>query len=44
MKKLTVRLSDHLMAQIEAESRVRKLSKSAVVRERLSHAAGLRRG
>ena len=44
MKQFTVRLSDSLMAQIEAESRERKLSKSEVVRERLSHAAGLRRG
>jgi hypothetical protein len=44
MKKFTVRLSDSLMAQIEAESRERKLSKSDVIRERLSHPAGLRRG
>jgi Arc/MetJ-type ribon-helix-helix transcriptional regulator len=35
MKSLTVRLPDGLVAQIEAESRARKLSKSDVVRERL---------
>jgi Arc/MetJ-type ribon-helix-helix transcriptional regulator len=37
MKTLTVRLPETLVAQIEAESRERKLSKSDVVRERLSH-------
>ena len=36
MKTLTVRLPDSLVAQIEAESRRRKLSKSDVVRERLA--------
>ena len=36
MKTLTVRLPETLVAQIEAESRKRKLSKSDVVRERLS--------
>jgi Arc/MetJ-type ribon-helix-helix transcriptional regulator len=36
MKKLTVRLPEHLLVQIEAESRERRLSKSDVVRERLS--------
>jgi hypothetical protein len=36
MKTLTVRLPAPLVAQIEAESRRRKLSKSDVVRERLS--------
>jgi Arc/MetJ-type ribon-helix-helix transcriptional regulator len=36
MKTLTVRLPETLVAQIEAESRERKLSKSDVVRERLS--------
>ncbi len=36
MKTLTVRLPESLVAQIEAESRERKLSKSDVVRERLS--------
>ena len=35
MKTLTVRLPDALAAAIEAESRLRKLSKSDVVRERL---------
>ena len=35
MKSLTVRLPETLVAQIEAESRARKLSKSDVVRERL---------
>jgi Arc/MetJ-type ribon-helix-helix transcriptional regulator len=36
MKTLTVRLPDALVAQIEAESRERNMSKSDVVRERLS--------
>jgi Arc/MetJ-type ribon-helix-helix transcriptional regulator len=36
MKTLTVRLPEDLIAQIEAESRRRRLSKSDVVRERLS--------
>jgi Ribbon-helix-helix protein, copG family len=40
MKTLTVRVPAALLAQIEAESRRRKLSKSDVVRERL--ASGLR--
>jgi len=35
MKTLTVRLPAALVAQIEAESRARKLSKSDIVRERL---------
>jgi hypothetical protein len=39
MKTLTVRLPEPLAAQIEAESRRRKLSKSDVVRERLENAA-----
>ena len=43
MKTLTVRLPDALIAQIEAESRRRKLSKSDVVRERLAGAGGTRR-
>jgi Arc/MetJ-type ribon-helix-helix transcriptional regulator len=38
MKTLTVRLPEALVAQIDAESRRRKLSKSDVVRERLSRA------
>ena len=44
MKTLTVRLPEALVAQIEAESRRRKLSKSDVVRERLAGAKGSRRG
>jgi len=36
VKTLTVRLPDALVAKIEAESRRRNLSKSDVVRERLS--------
>jgi Arc/MetJ-type ribon-helix-helix transcriptional regulator len=36
MKTLTVRLPEPLVAQIEAESRARKVSKSDVVRERLA--------
>jgi Arc/MetJ-type ribon-helix-helix transcriptional regulator len=38
MKTLTVRLPEALVAQIEAESRERRISKSDVVRERLRHA------
>lgn len=38
MKTLTVRLPEVLLAQIEAESRRRKLSKSDVVRELLTEA------
>jgi Arc/MetJ-type ribon-helix-helix transcriptional regulator len=38
MKTLTVRLPEALVAQIEAESRRRKLSKSDVIRERLAAA------
>jgi Arc/MetJ-type ribon-helix-helix transcriptional regulator len=38
MKTLTVRLPEALVAQIEAESRERKLSESDVVRERLTRA------
>lgn len=44
MKTLTVRLPEALVAEIEAESRGRKLSKSDVVRERLSGAARSPRG
>jgi Arc/MetJ-type ribon-helix-helix transcriptional regulator len=40
MKTLTVRLPETLVAEIEAESRARKLSKSDVVRERLGAANG----
>lgn len=43
MKTLTVRLPEALVAQIEAESRRRKLSKSDVVRERLTDAGRSRR-
>jgi Arc/MetJ-type ribon-helix-helix transcriptional regulator len=43
MRTLTVRLPETLVAQIEAESRQRNLSKSDVVRERLTGAEGLRR-
>ena len=43
MKTLTVRLPEALVAQIEAESRRRRLSKSDVVRERLTGARGSRR-
>jgi len=43
MKTLTVRLPEALVAEIEAESRGRKVSKSDVVRERLRTAAGRRR-
>lgn len=40
MKTLTVRLPEPLVAEIEAESRDRKISKSDVVRERLRVAGG----
>lgn len=40
MKTLTVRLPEPLVADIEAESRGRKISKSDVVRERLQRAPG----
>jgi Arc/MetJ-type ribon-helix-helix transcriptional regulator len=40
MKTLTVRLPDPMIAEIEAESRGRKCSKSDVVRERLQRAVG----
>jgi Arc/MetJ-type ribon-helix-helix transcriptional regulator len=43
MKTLTIRLPEALVAEIEAESRDRKVSKSEVVRERLARAAGPRR-
>jgi Arc/MetJ-type ribon-helix-helix transcriptional regulator len=43
MKTLTVRLPEALITQIEAESRRRRLSKSDVVRERLTRAGGRRR-
>jgi len=36
MKTLTVRLPDKLAARIEAESRARKVSKSDIVRDRLT--------
>ena len=40
MKTLTVRLPEPLAAEIEAESRGRKISKSDVVRERLQSVTG----
>ena len=40
MKTLTVRLPEALVAQIGAESRARRLSKSDIVRERLTAANG----
>lgn len=43
MKTLTVRLPESLVAQIDAESRERKVSKSDIVRERLQAGAGERR-
>jgi Arc/MetJ-type ribon-helix-helix transcriptional regulator len=39
MKTLTVRLPEPLVAEIEAESRGRKMSKSDVIRERLQRPA-----
>ena len=43
MKSLTVRLPEPLVAEIEAESRGRKVSKSDVVRERLARRTVRRR-
>ncbi|MGA8872435.1 MAG: CopG family transcriptional regulator [Candidatus Acidiferrales bacterium] len=43
MKTLTVRLPEPLVADIEAESRERKISKSDVVRERLERGPRQRR-
>ena len=43
MKTLTVRLPEPLVAEIEAESRGRKCSKSDVVRERLQQAGRARK-
>jgi Arc/MetJ-type ribon-helix-helix transcriptional regulator len=43
MKTLSVRLPEPLVAEIEAESRGRKCSKSDVVRERLQHGGPARR-
>jgi hypothetical protein len=40
MKTLTVRLPEPLAAEIEAEARGRKMSKSDIVRERLEQAPG----
>jgi Arc/MetJ-type ribon-helix-helix transcriptional regulator len=40
MKTLTVRLPESVVADIEAESRERNVSKSDVVRERLQPASG----
>ena len=40
MKTLTVRLPEPLAAEIEAESRGRRVSKSDIVRERLQGAPG----
>jgi Arc/MetJ-type ribon-helix-helix transcriptional regulator len=44
MKTLTVRLPEQLVADIEAESRGRKCSKSDVVRERLQQVGRAKRG
>jgi Arc/MetJ-type ribon-helix-helix transcriptional regulator len=44
MKTITVRLPEPLAAEIEAESRGRKCSKSDVVRERLQQVGRARRG
>jgi Arc/MetJ-type ribon-helix-helix transcriptional regulator len=40
MKTITVRLPEALVAELEAESRLRKVSKSDVVRERLQLLGG----
>lgn len=41
MVTLTIRISESLAADIEAESRKRRLSKSDVVRQRLERAGGV---
>jgi Arc/MetJ-type ribon-helix-helix transcriptional regulator len=43
MRTITIRLPEPLAAEIEAESRLRKISKSDVVRERLQLSAASRR-
>jgi Arc/MetJ-type ribon-helix-helix transcriptional regulator len=43
MKTLTVRLPEALISQIDVESRRRKLSRSDIVRERLTSAGGSHR-
>ena len=40
VKTLTVKISDPLFAEIQATARARKVTKSAVVRERLEKATG----
>jgi Arc/MetJ-type ribon-helix-helix transcriptional regulator len=40
MKTLTVRLPESIVAEIDAESRARKVSKSDIVRERLQTGSG----
>jgi Arc/MetJ-type ribon-helix-helix transcriptional regulator len=42
MKTLTVRLPEPLVAEIEAESRARRISRSEVIRERLAAGARVR--
>ena len=42
MKTLTIRLPDALITQIEVESRRRKISKSDIVRERLTEGPHLK--
>lgn len=44
MKTITVRLPEPLVAELEAESRGRKCSKSDIVRERLQRVDGPRQG
>jgi Arc/MetJ-type ribon-helix-helix transcriptional regulator len=44
MKTITVRLPEPLVAEIEAESRGRKCSKSHIVRERLQQVGRAKRG
>jgi hypothetical protein len=40
MKTITIRLPERLAAEIEMESRIRRISKSDIVRERLQLGAG----
>ena len=43
MKTMTVKLPEHLLAEIEAAARERKISKSEIVRERLEQGSNASR-
>ena len=44
MKPITIRLSDTLYADIEAEARRRRMSKSEIARERIARSSALEHG